>query len=170
VVNRLSTWLTIHVWKHQLGEVFSAPVDVRLSRHNIVQPDILSISRERSGIARRQYVDGTPNLVVEVLSERTQGIDLVQKRSLYAIAGVPEYWIANLEARTLTVFTLVDGQYEVAAAEAGVARSLVVPGFEGVMADVFARPLGEDCGGPSAPFGRSGANNWQRKGWPAAIA
>jgi Uma2 family endonuclease len=138
VVNRLSTWLTNHVWDHDLGEVFGAAVDVRLSPHNIVQPDICFISRPRLGIEREQYVDGAPDLVIEVLSERTRGVDLVRKRALYEMAGVPEYWIVDLRNRTITVLTLVDGEYQGVAQSEGVVRSLVVPGFEVVIADVFA--------------------------------
>jgi Uma2 family endonuclease len=143
VVNRLNVWLATFVWERRLGEVYTSPVDVRLSRHNSVQPDIVFISRERLHIQRRQYIDGAPNLVIEVLSDRTRGIDLVRKRALYAMAGVAEYWIADLTNRTLLVLTLVEGDYVEVEQRDGVARSLVVPGFEVAVEDVFASVTGE---------------------------
>ncbi|MBA2518102.1 MAG: Uma2 family endonuclease [Chloroflexia bacterium] len=48
VVNRLSTRLSLHVWAGDLGEVFTAPVDVVLSPYNAIQPDILFVSRDHS--------------------------------------------------------------------------------------------------------------------------
>lgn len=144
VVMRLSTWLATYVWKHDLGEVFGSPIDVRLSPYDTVQPDIVFISRARLGTERRQYVDGAPALVIEVLSEGTRGIDLVRKRALYATAGVPEYWIVDLETRSILVLTLVDGMYHPVEQSDGIARSLVVPGFEVDVAEVFASLLGKD--------------------------
>lgn len=134
----LISWLAPYVLSRQLGQVLCAPTDVRLSPHNTVQPDILFISTERLHILRSTYVDGAPDLVIEVLSNRTRSIDLIQKRAIYAMAGVLEYWIVDLENRTLTVLTLVDGQYQQAEQRAGITRSLVVPGFEVVVADLFA--------------------------------
>lgn len=144
VVVRLSAWLTTYVWEGHLGQVYPALTEVRLSPHNSVQPDILFISEERFHIPRRAFVDGAPDLVVEVLSDRTRGIDLVQKRALYAMAGVPEYWIVDLKDRTVSVLRLVDGQYDLIAAGNGIVRSLVVPGFELAVADVFADLMAED--------------------------
>jgi Uma2 family endonuclease len=144
VVGTLYVWLRTFVSRHQLGWVYTAPTDVRLSPHNTVEPDVLFISRDRGHIRRRAFVDGAPDLVAEVLSERTRGIDLVQKRALYAMAGVPEYWLVDLETRTVSVLTLNEGAYD--AVEAGVdelARSGVLPEFEVSVADLFAGLMDE---------------------------
>ncbi len=144
VVGLLTFWLTAHIRAHQLGWVYTAPTDVKFSPHNTVEPDILFISRDRGQIRRRAFVDGAPDLVVEVLSARTRGIDLVQKRALYAMAGVPEYWLVDLDARMVSVLTLNDGVYDVV--EAGVdelARSVVLAGFEVSVADLFAGLMDE---------------------------
>ena len=130
--------LRLYVSANRLGKVYTAPTDVRLSPHNTVQPDILFVSRERLHICRPNYVDGAPDLIVEVLSDRTRSIDLVQKRALYAMAGVPEYWLVDLLNQTITVLTLVDGEYRELEERDGIVRSLVVPNFEVVVADVFA--------------------------------
>ena len=145
VAGRLFIWMSLYATNHRLGEVYSAPTDVRLSPYNTVVPDVLYVSRDRLSILQRAYVDGAPDLVVEVLSQRTRGIDLVQKRALYAMAGVPEYWLVDLETRTVSVLTLKDGVYD--ATEAGpddVARSVVLPGFEVKVADLFEDLMGEE--------------------------
>lgn len=49
--------------EHDLGEVFMAPLDVVFARDSVIQPDILSISRERAGIVQRTNIAGVPDLV-----------------------------------------------------------------------------------------------------------
>ncbi len=110
------------------GLVFYAPVDVRLSPHDIVQPDLLFIRRERLHIyGPAGPVEGPPDIVVEILSPTSHARDLVKKAKLYAWGKVPEYWQADATARTLTVLGLLDGHYHPIAAEHGIQRSLVLP-------------------------------------------
>ena len=42
---RLSSRLHVFAEEHRLGEVLPAPTDVLLSRHDVLQPDILFISK-----------------------------------------------------------------------------------------------------------------------------
>jgi Uma2 family endonuclease len=66
-------------------------------------------------------------LVVEVMSPGTRRIDRVLKASEYADAGVPQYWIVDLESPiTLTAYLLVDGEYEVVAEGTGPMDLVVV--------------------------------------------
>lgn len=143
VVGEFFMLLRLFVSTNRLGRVFTSPIDVRFSLHNVVQPDIVFVARDRLHLLRRAFIDGAPDLVIEVLSDRTRGIDLVRKRALYAMAGVQEYWIGDLADKSLTVHTLVDGDYQVVDQRDGIARSLVVPGFEVAVADVFGPMTGE---------------------------
>jgi Uma2 family endonuclease len=60
----------------------------------------------------RRYVDAGDLLIVfEVLSPSNRGHDLVQKRHDYAVAGIPQYWIVDPQARTITVLSLQDKRY-----------------------------------------------------------
>lgn len=73
------------------------------------RPDL---SIRRSGEGREVTVDQVL-LVVEILSPGTRRQDLVTKRSEYADAGIPHYWIVDLDAGpTLETLTLRDGTYE----------------------------------------------------------
>jgi Uma2 family endonuclease len=49
---RLAVALDRHIDANHLGEVFYAPFDVILSDHDIVQPDVLFVSKERNAIVR----------------------------------------------------------------------------------------------------------------------
>jgi Uma2 family endonuclease len=67
-----------------LGELFPAPVDVLLTRHDIVQPDLVFIAKERLDILTEANVQGAPDLVIEILSPATRRKDEGEKRELYA--------------------------------------------------------------------------------------
>src|SRR4030065_2512960 len=48
------------VTENELGEIFYAPYDVYLDDENVVQPDILFVSKERFNIIGEKNVQGAP--------------------------------------------------------------------------------------------------------------
>ena len=77
-----------------------------------LSPDIIVVRSDRVGILGQVWVDGAPDIVVEILSS-DRNHDLVTKRRLYAAAGVPEYWVLDGSANTLTQLELDDaGVYQ----------------------------------------------------------
>jgi Uma2 family endonuclease len=104
VLNRIANALEDLAEAQSLGLVFRAPVDVILnpSMPLVLQPDIIFIHRGRAEIVRER-IEGAPDLVVEVLSPRTRDYDRTEKSVRYAAAGVAEYWLADLETRTIEV-------------------------------------------------------------------
>lgn len=73
-------------------QVLFAPFDVKFSELDVVQPDLLVSCSNR---LHRQFHEGAPDLVVEILSPSTQRHDRIRKLNLYARAGVPEYWLVH---------------------------------------------------------------------------
>lgn len=57
-------------------------------------------------------VHGTPDLVVEILSPSTGTKDKGPKKRVYEACGVPEYWIVSPEARSIDVYWLEDGRFQ----------------------------------------------------------
>ena len=93
--------------------IYVAPLDVILSRTNVLQPDVLLIHRSRSNIVTKRGVEGAPDLVVEILSPSSRARDKVRKKKIYAKHGVPEYWVIDIDTRTLERYDLTDaGFYE----------------------------------------------------------
>jgi Uma2 family endonuclease len=129
-----------HALKHGLGLVLFAPYDVRLSIHNVVEPDLLYIKREHTQYRKGKYLDGAPDLIVEVLSPSNRAQDVVRKAALYTQFEVPEYWIVDPEAETIAVNELREGQYVHVPNRRGIARSAVIPGLKVRVAAVFAMP------------------------------
>lgn len=101
--------LRAFVKTHKLGVVLDAPCDVLLEPGGApVQPDIFFISQGRTHIITSQNVQGAPDLIIEILSPSNPDHDRVRKFKLYGQAGVAEYWIVDIRARTIEVFVLTE--------------------------------------------------------------
>jgi Uma2 family endonuclease len=109
VVLRLVLALGKHLEKHPRGELFTAPFDVLLSLHDMVEPDLLYIANWRR---ERQLNDkrlvGPPDLAVEVLSPSTRTRDETRKLRLYERFAVSEYWLIDPKNETARLYRLVD--------------------------------------------------------------
>ncbi|MCY4651613.1 MAG: Uma2 family endonuclease [Dehalococcoidia bacterium] len=136
----IGTPLDTYVKANVLGEMYYAPTDVILSDINVVQPDILFVSRERSHILADEGIRGAPDLVIEILSPSTAQFDTVRKRELYARFGVAEYWQVDTDDLSVVVLTLAGDDYETAGVS-GLGDTLVSPlltGFRLDVDDIFA--------------------------------
>ena len=122
-----------------LGRVFHAPFDIVFSDSEVVQPDIMFISKEREHIRTGANVQGAPDLVVEILSPSSLGRDWGYKRELYAKYGVKEYWIADPVHRMVSVMLLRDGILELGGAyvEGDTVTSTALEGFSVEISAIF---------------------------------
>ena len=121
--------------KNDLGQVYPAPFDVVFSRFDVVEPDILYVSKARASVVTEKNVQGAPDLVVEILSESTAKIDRTTKLKLYARYSVTEYWIIDPEVCSAEIYRLVPEGYELAT-QLDSSQSLTSPLFPG-----FTLPL-----------------------------
>ncbi len=140
IVGQLYLALVNFVRARDLGRVFVAPCDVVLSRFDVLQPDLLFVSRERADILTEANVQGPPDLVIEVLSPATAEKDRVGKRRVYERFGVPEYWLVDPETRTVEVLRWTEDGYETAGVygEGDTLRSPLLPELAVELAGVFA--------------------------------
>ena len=115
IVGNLYARLWDHVKKHNVGEVYVAPLDVVFTDSTVLEPDILFVSRARLHIIGEKNLSGPPDLVVEVLSESSSRLDHEIKPKQYALHGVPEFWRIDPWVKTIEVFRLHEGNYELAA-------------------------------------------------------
>jgi Uma2 family endonuclease len=82
------------------------------SDYDIVEPDLLYVSRERAAdVLVPAHVRGTPNLVIEIASKGTRKRDETIKRGLYERAGVDEYWVVDPEIDVVRVYRGQDGGF-----------------------------------------------------------
>jgi Uma2 family endonuclease len=99
-------------------EVYPAPFDVILTNdnddilnsRNIVQPDI-SVICDKSKLTDKGCT-GSPDMIVEVVSEYNPRNDYIRKLNLYEQFKVKEYWIVNPIKKNIFVYTLTDNGYD----------------------------------------------------------
>ena len=108
--------LLLAAWLHETGvcELLWSPADLALGEDEVLQPDLF-VYRTASGRPLRDWSDITElRLVIEVLSPATARYDRQLKRRRYQRAGVPEYWIVDLDARLIERWRPGDERPEVA--------------------------------------------------------
>ncbi len=113
ILRNLYDALRRHLEKHPIGELLFAPLDVILSVHDVLEPDLLFVLNEHRHILK-DWVRGAPDLAVEILSSTTASRDRGLKMRTYARYGVREYWLVDPNQRAIEVYRLVEQGYELA--------------------------------------------------------
>jgi len=141
IVKYLFGCLNDHVCQHETGEVYFAPLPVKLSESKYREPDIVYVRPQR--IATLHGHPTGADLAVEVVSEgkESRDRDYIEKREEYARAGIDEYWIVDPQDKVITVLTLDGSEYRTHGtfANSDKATSLLLSGLEVDVASVFAR-------------------------------
>lgn len=125
-------------------QAFISPIDVKLSKEDVVQPDLLVVCKPDQ--IKRTHIEGAPRLVVEILSAGSTHHDRVHKFALYARCGVQEYWIITPYPPLIEVFTLSGDTYHLAAgyAQDDTLESVTFPDLHLPLTDIFNFPVDPD--------------------------
>ncbi len=116
-VLEMAARLREYLSREQVGHVFVAPADVEFSARRGVQPDIF-VTPLVNGRRPEAWRDvGRLLLAIEILSPATARADRVVKRAMFRDEAVPEYWVVDLDARTVERSTPADPRVEVLADE-----------------------------------------------------
>ena len=140
VSGELFTRMRIFARDNKLGTILAAPCGVHLPTQPVpVEPDILFVRRERRHIIEERYIEGAPDLVVEVLSRSNADYDRTTKYRQYELAGVTEYWIVNYWDQTVAIYTMVSDRDQLTHTyqRGETATSQVLTGFQIAVADLF---------------------------------
>jgi len=126
--------------QQKIGKIFCSPTDIKFNDTNVVQPDILFISKERLNIITENNINGAPNLIMEILSPGTAYYDLIGKKELYEQFGVKEYWIVDPRKQRVDVYQNVKQQFELdqRIELEGIVTSVVIKGFEINYENIFS--------------------------------
>lgn len=111
VIGKLFLQFKSFLENNPMGEIFLSPLDVHLSENTIVQPDLIFLKKENLHLLK-DWIYGTPDLLVEVVSKNSLTRDTVEKKALYEKYGVFEYWIVFPEQTCIEIFSLQNGRYE----------------------------------------------------------
>ena len=128
-----------YVENNKLGMILFAPVDVYLDKYNVLQPDIIFINSKRSNIIKKKFIEGAPDLIVEVLSQATSKSDLTRKKDLYEKYGVKEYWIIDPDISSIIIYNYKNNLYTPVdkKEKTGILNSTIITGFYVELSHIF---------------------------------
>src|SRR5258706_367287 len=133
VVDFLNRLLGLFVQFFKLGEVYSAPISMRvLPNERAREPDLLFIAGEHQQLLTAKELAGPADLAIEIISDDSVARDRADKFYEYQRGGVREYWIIDprTEQQRVDVYVLDGrGRYQPIPAVDGVYHSSVLPGF-----------------------------------------
>jgi Uma2 family endonuclease len=87
------------------GRAFFSPLRLYIEPDRYREPDLLLVVDKHDPRRADRYWSGA-DLVLEVVSADNPERDWVQKRSDYAMAGIPEYWIVDPQQELIAVLCL----------------------------------------------------------------
>jgi Uma2 family endonuclease len=137
ILRELARLIGNYLELYPLGELFVAPLDTVLAQDQVLQPDVLYVSKERAAIVGR-WIFGAPDLAVEIISDSSRRRDEVRKRELYEQYGVAEYWIVDPEADHVTLYRRSGSKYGEGIVVRATLTTPLLPGLEIDLAKVFA--------------------------------
>jgi Uma2 family endonuclease len=117
VSKRLQRQLEAYFEDRGLGQVYNAPIDVILTPHDVLQPDLVVVTD--LGQVSGRGIEGPPTLLVEVLSPTTAARDRGVKSRRYATLGVPHLWLLEPDERRLECYRLEGQAYRLVIAAEG---------------------------------------------------
>jgi Uma2 family endonuclease len=113
-----------------LGKLQGSKVAFRLGPMGGPEPDIGYIQPGRLHVLRETYVDGPPDLAVEIVSPDSIERDYEKKRDQYEKSGVGEYWIIDPMKEKMTCLVRSEkGKFKKVKAVRGKIASRIIPGF-----------------------------------------
>ena len=126
----LETLLKIYVETKKLGEVFRAPIAVKISIFAGREPDLFFIRKENLHIVKPTFVKGAPDLAIEIISPESVTRDRVEKFREYETAGVREFWLIDPDGQVCEFYELNDDRFRlIEKRKDGVFHSKTVDGF-----------------------------------------
>jgi Uma2 family endonuclease len=131
--NELGGWLyrlmSEYADELDLGKAYHTRVAFRLGSLLGPEPDAAFVLAENLVRVHRGYVDGPPDIAVEIVSPDSVDRDYEDKRARYEKAGVREYWIIDPEARRVLFLRRHRGKFREVAPVGNIFESAVLRGF-----------------------------------------
>lgn len=126
----LHSLLYAYVQTKNLGRVFGSRIAFRLDESQGPEPDVAFVRQDRLHLVTPGYVDGRPDMAVEIVSPESVERDYQKKRLQYQTAGIPEYWIIDPMAQRVGLLRLdARARYREIRPRKGVYVSGAVSGF-----------------------------------------
>lgn len=142
ITSRINRWLAEHAERQGGGKVVVGDVGFVLNLpydpERVRAPDVAFISSPRLPGDRlpQGFLQGAPDLAVEVLSPSDNPVDIQQKVRDYLEAGARLVWVVAPQAKTVTVYR-ADGSARLLREQESLEGEDVLPGLAIPLAEVF---------------------------------
>ena len=124
-----------------LGIVCGPNFQIRLRQGLRRIPDLLFIHRDHAHRVHPTYLEGAPDMALEVVSADSHARDWREKYLEYQQGGVAEYWVVDPLYRRAELYRLAEDRFVTVPAESGWLCSAVVPGFHLKVEWLWMSPL-----------------------------
>lgn len=131
-------------FKGKKCRVFLAPFDVHLKKKDmntpdVVQPDVLVACDLENNVTEKGRYIGTPDLVIEILSDSTRNKDMIDKLNSYMLSKVKEYWVVDPKQETIVIYSFDSEEIDrIKTFEKGtIAHSMLFDGLNADVANLF---------------------------------
>ncbi len=112
VSRRISAAFETFLKEKPVGVFFYSPIDVFFDDYNRSQPDLLFISDDRSFIVDLENgIMGAPDLIVEIISPSSIKMDRFDKKEMYKIFAIKEYWLVDPKNQTVEIYAFQHDDY-----------------------------------------------------------
>ena len=131
IIGFLMTVMKLFVEIHNLGEVVQAGYAMKLEpQRRGREPDLVFVSKQNARILTHKYLDGAPDIAVEIVSPESVERDRKTKFGEYEKAKIKEYWLIDPEKKQAEFYRLSEsGFYQLVDTTDGVFYSEILPGF-----------------------------------------
>ncbi len=123
-----------------MGLLIAAPFAVRMPEEmqQAREPDLVYVSNQYPETVQSNYVNSHGvGLVIEITDQRTRQQDYGQKLADYEMAGIPEYWVIDVDRKQADFYQLHDMTYQPASLDASVYTSPVLRDYALSVASLF---------------------------------
>ncbi|HEY8748476.1 MAG TPA: Uma2 family endonuclease [Tepidisphaeraceae bacterium] len=139
LIMRFASAFTVHVYQHQLGEVFDGQTGFRMKSRDVLIPDISFVSKSRlAGLheVSEGFFEGSPDLAIEFRSPSDTPKRFQKKLVQYFENNTLLAWGMNSKHRTVSIYRGPDAVRILKEGDVLTGED-VVPGFTIPVAKVF---------------------------------
>jgi len=141
ILSNLHFLIRSYLEANPIGRVLFAPFDVIFSKFDVVEPDLLYVSKAREASLQEHGLTGAPDLVVEIASKSTRKRDQTTKYRLYERMNVLEYWTVDRKTAIVGVHRKAGVRFadavELSLERGDVLTTPIFPGLQLRLADIF---------------------------------
>ncbi len=133
------TALLLAAGVRKYGRLLGSSLGCRMASGNVRAPDVAFLSKARvpKGLERQKFLDGAPDLAVEVISPSEDHTDMMTKVGEYLESGAKQVWQVFPESRRVVVYRSLDQVFTLEA-EDDLDGGDLLPGFRCRVADLFS--------------------------------